>query len=1005
MRLEEINPETRPEFYFLEDPLNPGVYDQDHLEEIYPNGKGLRKRAKSKSNLPTDTTTNARIQTITGKDHFFVDLYYDNELAATWELQPQYYQNGWQNQEITGAINIDNEIGVITCSGIQGGFDWDVEINFTRLNSKWKWSVTAPGITVRAVWIINFTALGQQLLADGDLILDHSDYTGNISDDLGTITRTIIFEPDGILGTSGWVVDPYLRVVDSGTYIYIYCDGFIYRIITSGSTLITSQIRYPTDSDSLVENRHLIRVSSTYYALSAYDSNLKVIIMEPGPNRVVAKITGNFASTARVYASDNDKVEFYITLYKDKIFYDFIWNATSELVIQSEGYGLFEPTYGGTNKSTGYSASGSEYTDVTNTILPAGYDYCFGSADEQQIIGIKLDYSTNLTTDTAIAGAGEIRFCRVYGTQNIQLHKFRSVLIEDTIYRAGSAKLYNSAASRLLLSSQLKDFVLDQSPSKGSDVTDMVLPEALSSGTLHADGAHHYDFDSNDELTITGDRDRIEPNFVMHNHPFYSGSGPTDHLIEKFLFNDNAASSTVVATVGNNAVWEESDGTDRNTSNDTVTTNIVRDRGLDTADTYHVTCNTTVYDNDFFKKGAVLLTFTPQWGYDDAADQTLFHLYIDANNQLQLYYSATNDRYEFKVTWGGTATTINGPAHTSNYTLQTITRLLASWDSDKDSLILVRYGINLASGFNTGTPSSSGAAYVIIGANSDGDGTTSLNADVFLDNFMAFDGGIRPYGAYFTGNGSVDTDVAHSGIKFYWGCESTSSEIGSKTITLGSTSLASGNVIDGTYVLDTDGGNSASTAITSEDMIDFNKGSISLWVNVQTWTNDKYIFTASEGENNYIGLTITSDDDFRFNYRHNGTNELVTSSALGAVVNRWYYIRVTWDDTGKAYLYVNGISRGTPNAVSAADWAGDGTGTFYFGGDYEGSNGADVLIDQVYITSDPDTPEVWTAFGKPLHMPLFKKDTVLQKMGTGYEAAWLPDGAILITDIGNITGA
>ena len=151
-------------------------------------------------------------------------------------------------------------------------------------------------------------------------------------------------------------------------------------------------------------------------------------------------------------------------------------------------------------------------------------------------------------------------------------------------------------------------------------------------------------------------------------------------------------------------------------------------------------------------------------------------------------------------------------------------------------------------------------------------------------------------------------------------------------------------------------------------MLDFNKGGISLWVNVQTWVNDKYIFTASEGENNYIGLTITADDEVQIRYRHNSTNEDVVSSGLAMATGAWHHIKATWDDTGNVYLYVDGISQGTPNAVSAADWAGDGTGVFYFGGDYAGSNGADCFIDAVYIVTDPNTPEIVTAFGQPLHI-------------------------------------
>lgn len=196
MRLKETSPEKTPHLFFCEDPLNAGVFDQDHLEEITATGKGLRRRAKTKTpNAPVDQVANARFEEITGKTHFFVDLFYDGDLTATWELQAEYWTgSAWAAQALDGTVEIDNELGKMTCNGVQGGFTWDIEINFTRLNGKWQWNVTAPGFTVRVVWTIVFTDLGQQLLADGDLKLDISDYPGNVSDDEGVATRTIIFE-------------------------------------------------------------------------------------------------------------------------------------------------------------------------------------------------------------------------------------------------------------------------------------------------------------------------------------------------------------------------------------------------------------------------------------------------------------------------------------------------------------------------------------------------------------------------------------------------------------------------------------------------------------------------------------------------------------------------------------------------------------------------------------------------------------------------------------------
>ena len=228
-----------PQFYFLQSGVdgegNP-IYDLDHQEDTgVANGKGLITRAKTKAadpDTPVNQMANARIESITGQDHFFVDLYYDGDLAATWELQPQYWHvDHWEDQEITGTIEIDNALGQMTCSGVQGGFSWDVVINFTRERKKWEWHVVAPGFLMRAVWTIDFTSLGQQLRADGDLRLDYGDYDGNVSDDEGVATRTIIFEPDGV--SDEWDLDPYLRIDEPTNYIDVYADGWVFRCQTN----------------------------------------------------------------------------------------------------------------------------------------------------------------------------------------------------------------------------------------------------------------------------------------------------------------------------------------------------------------------------------------------------------------------------------------------------------------------------------------------------------------------------------------------------------------------------------------------------------------------------------------------------------------------------------------------------------------------------------------------------------------------------------------------------
>jgi hypothetical protein len=53
----------------------------------------------------------------------------------------------------------------------------------------------------------------------------------------------------------------------------------------------------------------------------------------------------------------------------------------------------------------------------------------------------------------------------------------------------------------------------------------------------------------------------------------------------------------------------------------------------------------------------------------------------------------------------------------------------------------------------------------------------------------------------------------------------------------------------------------------------------------------------------------------------------------------------------------------------------------YLGADESGWNSQDCLIGAFYMSKNRYTPQVWTAFGKPLHIDLVKKNGVYQQYG------------------------
>jgi hypothetical protein len=158
------------------------------------------------------------------------------------------------------------------------------------------------------------------------------------------------------------------------------------------------------------------------------------------------------------------------------------------------------------------------------------------------------------------------------------------------------------------------------------------------------------------------------------------------------------------------------------------------------------------------------------------------------------------------------------------------------------------------------------------------------------------------------------------------------------------------------------------------------------------------------GDNsNYRVLLGATATDWRFDYEANGVVESITGGA-NPTANKWYHILATASDSnndGIITLWVNGEFIGYDTVANAWNY---GTGTLYIGSNDVGGGGMDCFIDQLFITKSPYTPQIATAFGKPLWVPRFKKTDVEKQLGLGYEAVFTPDLQALIAEAGDVTG-
>jgi hypothetical protein len=102
-------------------------------------------------------------------------------------------------------------------------------------------------------------------------------------------------------------------------------------------------------------------------------------------------------------------------------------------------------------------------------------------------------------------------------------------------------------------------------------------------------------------------------------------------------------------------------------------------------------------------------------------------------------------------------------------------------------------------------------------------------------------------------------------------------------------------------------------------------------------------------------------------------------------------------DDSTMRLFINGVQYGTPITISNSFT--EKTGTMYFGRHNSSDSGQDCYIGRVFV-GKANTPQIWTAFGRPLFtQETLKNDTTIKQYGgtDNYQVSWGPDGNQIIT--------
>jgi len=532
-----------------------------------------------------------------------------------------------------------------------------------------------------------------------------------------------------------------------------------------------------------------------------------------------------------------------------------------------------------------------------------------------------------------------------------------------------------SADDRLAIGAHIKasaDGDEDATINTGSEVTDQNIPDILNSDDgFAADLARWIDHASN-VVKLTFPQTEYFPAVVLPNWGIRTGTvgSATEHLIGHWKCDDNAASTTISATVGSGVALVGGDNTEDKSSSDAVRGTSLLLNGTDDGINL-LGGDNAINDLSSEDEWTILITAKANFSVGDG-DQGLFGAY-GGGDYVQIDFNDTGDQVYFRNLLGSLNESIISPVMTSNE-LQQFNVYGLHLNATEGVMYASINGKIIGAVNGTMTWAGSISICEI--------GITPFNTygAWYIDEVKLYNGCLLPNTAYFTGNGEVNTDVAHTDLLCYLDFEGATETI-RKTCKIsvvegslnGSAAINTDAVVVSTYGFDSGGtfNDYFSITVTSSNIINPKKGSISMIINFNASVANYTPFWGFGDADDYIRLT-TGNGVIIAQYRSQSTTEAVTGS-ISISTNTVYFIKMDWDDAdgdGILELFINNISEGTDTIANA--WDGITSGTMYFGTDYGTGSGQDIWIDQVFITSDPNTPQIPTIFGTPIHVPLLR---------------------------------
>lgn len=792
----------------------------------------------------------------------------------------------------------------------------------------------------------------------------------------------------------------YLSVDEQSTYIDVTCDGYVCRVGTSMWDITLFSVRNYANDTAMVDINPYWSDGTAYYL--GYDSARTTEIIENTPNRVKIRVIGSLSSTNNTtdtYITNlpSGSVKYEFTIYPDRYTVRTEWKPIGA-ISHTNSYIL---THNGSETNlTGedhfYENNGAESSASTYTTYNSADYLCFTS-NEMNAQSTLLDQS-GWSFDQRTSGVCDFEY-RDQSALAAGTYTATVIIIIDSAQRANGSKKFTSV-ERLEMGDQYNDTSM---PTAVGYVTDNRIPANIGDYGFCSDGAWHLDASTKNRGRVEPDIIRHDPVLVYENWQVRTGdlTNADDHLIGHWKCDDDAASTTIVDSSGKIGNMVIQGGYD---SEDLSSTDAVRGSSLvfdSTQDFAYVTLPTSgIYDPTNWKDDfTIIIKFKPNFSYDVASAKYLLSLYRQFDERISISYQSGVDMFYANVYLNSSDEgSIITNAFTSDNDLKqwhtaifavSVTNNIAYFALDGEAIGTLEFTENW---------SADPTAFVLNSQRS----TSNAPGDYYIDEVKLFDGCLLPYGGGpMTGNDSVNTDVAHEDISFYWDTENDTPAIGGSVFTSKDGSYVAGGPT-GSYYDNESSANSARFALTSEH-IDPNEGMISFWFYLPSLVTGDFLFGIFGGMvgPNSIHLRINYDSELEFRYTTASyTSNYVYSGVISAGI--WHHAICRWSQSNNIVeLVLNGISQGVDTIQDP--WGGSTSGTLYIGQEGDESSGIDAWIAGFYISDNPHTPDRWSVFGKPVYMPLVKKNGIYQKYGQDMEAVTAPDGSVIITDLGEVS--